>query len=95
VWKLTENYTQAKAAEALGWSREAVTEKHGGIIGASFSEFAPEDESDGAPGNGATATKSPFTAGLLRNTLDLTPSQQLELCRKLAKGKNEKKAAAR
>lgn len=34
--------------------------------------------------------ESPFSENLLRNILDLTPSQQLDLCRKLAKGKDSK-----
>ena len=34
--------------------------------------------------------KSPFSENLLRNILDLNPAQQLDLCKRLAKGKDSK-----
>lgn len=99
VWRLVEQHTQAEAAKAMGWSREAVKDYAAlqkiaadawAVVGASFSDFAPTDENDFAPDNGATAPSTPFTAGILRNILDLEPAQQLDLCRLLAKGKDKK-----
>lgn len=99
VWKLTESFTQEQTAKAMGgWSREAVKDYKAlkkidseawTIVGASFQNVAPDDESDAAPESGASAPKAPFTEGLLRNILDLDASQQLSLCQELAKGEKK------
>lgn len=97
VWnRLNDGQTQQAVADGIGWSREAVKDyavlrKIGReawvVVGASFSGSAPNEEIEEAPSNGATA---PFTARILREILDLTADQQLELCKKLAKGKDGK-----
>ena len=83
----------------MGWSREAVKDYKAlkkidseawSVIGASFSQIAPDDNDSDAPAFGANAPKTPFTEGLLRNILDLEPCQQVELCGYLAKGKDKK-----
>lgn len=100
VWRLTEaGHTQAEAGRAMGWSRSKVRDFANlnqidqdawEIIGATFLDFAPTEENDDAPGFGAVAPNSVFTEGLLRNILDLCRSDQVSLCRLLARGKNPK-----
>jgi len=99
VWRLTETFTQEQTAKAMGWSREAVKDYKAlkkidseawSVIGATLIEMAPDDESEEAPANGATAPKTIFSERLLRNILDLHPGQQVELCGYLAKGKDKK-----
>ena len=77
----------------MGWSREAVKDYKAlkkidseawSVIGATLIEMAPDDESEEAPANGATAPKTIFSERLLRNILDLDPGQQVELCGYLA-----------
>ena len=57
------------------------------IVGATIREPAPIAGSDVAPAVGATA---PFTAGILRSILSLHASQQVDLVRRLARGKCQK-----
>jgi DNA modification methylase len=54
------------------------------IIGTTFDVVVPSDEEDVAPTIGATA---PFTEGVLRSILSLTPAQQIDLVQALASGK--------
>ena len=89
VWaRLAAGQTQQAVADGIGWSRSAVRDYAGlqqidadawEVVGATFSDFAPTDETEHAPTNGATAP-SPFTEGLLRNILDLQSAQQIDLC---------------
>jgi len=98
VWNRTkEGYTQQEIAEKMmGCSRERVKDyaalqkidtRAWDVIGATCSKVAPDSENGTAPSNGATA---PFTEGLLRSILSLTPEQQLELVSSLARGEIQK-----
>lgn len=94
VWRrLDEGETQQAVADALGWSREAVkdyaalakiSDDAWQIVGATIREMAPAGDMEAAPSSGATA---PFTARLLRDILALRPEQQVDLVRRLARGK--------
>lgn len=97
VWRrLDAGDTQQAVADTLGWSREVVRD-HAAlakvaddawqIVGATIRNSAPSVEDHAAPEFGATA---PFTAGLLRSILSLRPDQQVELVRRLARGKCSK-----
>lgn len=87
VWKrLDAKQTQQAVADAIGWSREAVKNYASlkridsdawAVVGTAFQYFVPDDENNVVPVNGTTVP-SPFTEGLLRNILDLEPSQQVE-----------------
>ena len=97
VWRLCKDHTQAQVGKALGWSREAVKDyvalakidpEAWKTIGATFAINPAKPTKNGAPEHGASAP-SPFTEGLLRCILDLTPAQQLLLCTLLAKGKEK------
>lgn len=100
VWKLTESFTQEQAAKAMGgWSREAVKNYKSlqkidaeawGIIGTGFKNIVPDSESDDVPDSGTGVPKSSFSENLLRNILDLQPDQQIDLCKRLVKGKDSK-----
>lgn len=77
----------------MGWSREAVKNYKAlnkidaeawAVIGTGFQNVVPDDEDEGVPSNGTGVPKSPFSENLLRNILDLAPSQQKQLCDLLA-----------
>ena len=78
-------------ANGLGWSREAVKNYAAlqridadawEVVGTAFQQIVPDEENDSVPSNGTTVP-NPFTEGLLRNILDLSPDQQLDLVRSL------------
>jgi hypothetical protein len=88
--------TQQAVADGIGWSRVDVarykalkTLKEGGAWDASivpaFQCLGTDDDDDEGTSNVPTGTKSPFTERLLREILDLTAPQQLDLCQLLAK----------
>lgn len=96
VWKrLGEGQTQQVVADAIGWSRTAVAnyaalkaiDSEAWKIVTASQENVTTAEDDGVTVNVTSVT---FTEGLLRNILDLTPDQQLDLCKQLAKGKDKK-----
>lgn len=97
IWQEVEGgKTQNKIAEIMEWSREKVKDyvrlhkickEAWNLIGATFQITAPGEEKTSAPQNGATA---PFTENLLREILQLTPEQQLELVKDLISGKRTK-----
>ncbi len=97
IWRLSDQgWTQAKAGETLGWSRERVRDFIGlrkidrqawEVVGATWENGGAKRENDEAPEDGAGA---PFTEKLLRAILPLTPPQQLELVRDLSEGKIRK-----
>ena len=93
VWKrLADNQTQQSVADAIGWSLEAVKNYAAlqkidadawAVVSTAFHQNVQDDENDAVP--------AIFTEVLLRNILDLEPSQQLDLCKcLLAKGKDKK-----
>jgi len=97
VWRrISDGVKQQALADELGWSREKVKDyaaiqkidaEAWKIVGATLRDLplVPDDEL--APSNGATA---PFSERLLREIISLTPAQQLDLVRKLSRGKNSK-----
>lgn len=98
VWsRLGEGQTQQAVADAIGWAlsklkmyaalRSICDEAWDIIKVATNSGYATDSKEDDATEIVANAT---FTEGLLRNILDLEPAQQLDLCQKLAKGKDKK-----
>jgi site-specific DNA-methyltransferase (adenine-specific) len=97
VWRLCADYTQAQVGEALGWSRDMV-QKYAAlhdidteawrVIVTTFEATPPPAEKK-AVTDDVTVVTSPFTEGLLRDILALTPAQQLLLCTLLAKGKEK------
>jgi hypothetical protein len=99
IWRLAdEAYTQEQIGKALGWSRDRVMdytslhkidEAAWCVIVATFRHVPADDDATAATAHVAVATKSPFTEGLLRDILDLTPDQQLYLCTELAKGSDK------
>ena len=100
VWKLTESFTQEQAAKAMGgWMQQRIAQYKAlkkiddeawEIITTSFDGSVVSDEDDDVVTDTTTVVKQKFTEGLLRNILDLHPSQQVELCGYLAKGKDKK-----
>ena len=60
------------------------------VIVPTFQNVGTEEEDEDGTAVVPNGTKSIFTEGLLRNILDLHPSQQVELCEYLAKGKDKK-----
>ncbi len=97
VWrKVKAGQTQQQVAVELGWTRERVRDyaalqkiasEAWSLIGATFQFVAPSTDEQSAPMFGAAA---PFTEGLLRSIIPLTPDQQLELVSELASGKIQK-----
>lgn len=93
VWRLAkEGMTQTEIGGVLAWGRGKVKNYYAlknissnawAIIGTTFDELVPIAESNSVPTNG---TVVPFTEGLLRQILPLTPDQQLELVSNLANG---------
>ena len=59
------------------------------VIATGFSVSVADDADDDVAAS-ATSVATPFSEGLLRHILSLTADQQLELCKKLAKGKDSK-----
>lgn len=81
-----KRYTQESVAKMLGWSRDKVADHVSlakidkpawNIIVATFEE--PEETKESPSATPIVANATIFTEGLLRNILDLTPEQQLEL----------------
>jgi DNA modification methylase len=103
IWRLTDaGYTQAQIGEALGgWSQRAVSDyvalrkicaEAWDIISATFGHLAHLSTETAALESSATAlSPDPFTERLLRDIVDLTPAQQLELCTALANRTIKKK----
>ncbi len=97
IWReLEAGYKQQDMADMLGWSRDKVKNYKAldnihkdvwEIIGTTFQNIVPIETENGVPSNG---TNVPFSEGLLRNILDLTPEQQSELVTKLAKNNGYK-----
>jgi len=97
VWRrLDAGETQQAVAGALGWSREAVRNYAGlgkiapeawQIIGTALRSGDMAHTQDDVPDVGTTV---PFTEGLLRSILSLQPAQQIDLVRRLARGKCSK-----
>jgi DNA modification methylase len=95
VWTLTEKFTQEQTAKAMGgWTQpqvaqykalKKISEEAWKIITETANTVISGDN-DAVIENITPVINSPFTEGLLRNILDLTPSQQLELCQELANG---------
>ena len=97
VWRrLASGETQQQVADSLGWSREAVKDyaslrkiapEAWAAVGATVRDQGLVRQSATAPENGAVA---PFTENLLRSVTQLRPEQQLELVKRLARGKCSK-----
>ncbi len=87
-----EGLTQAKIGERIGWSREAVKNYVTVLdnIGANILNSAKEYQTGRVPENGTNVPAFNFTEGLFRNILPLTGDQQLNLIKKLVKGKDQK-----
>lgn len=100
VWRLTETFTQEQTAKAMGgWSRAQVSQyamlnkidsEAWNIVATSFNDVVADSDDDAVADPATNVAKAKFSEGLLRNILDLDRSQQLELCEKLAKGKDKK-----
>lgn len=60
------------------------------IVATSFNDVVADSDDDAVADPATNVAKAKFSEGLLRNILDLDRSQQLELCEKLAKGKDKK-----
>jgi site-specific DNA-methyltransferase (adenine-specific) len=82
-----------------GWSRAQVSQyamlnkickEAWETIATSFQNTVAEDDDDAVAEIATGVAKSAFSENLLRNILDLHPSQQVELCGYLAKGKDKK-----
>jgi SAM-dependent methyltransferase len=102
VWTLTEQFTQEQTAKAMGWNTRVDVARYKAlrvlkdaevwdeVIVPTFQNLGTDDNDDEGTINVPTGTKSIFTERLLREILDLTPGQQLQLCELLAKGKDKK-----
>ena len=82
-----------------GWSRAQVSQyamlnkidsEAWSLIATSFDDLVADDDDEAVAENATTVAKTRFSERLLRNILDLHPSQQVELCGYLAKGKDKK-----
>lgn len=99
VWKLTESFTQEQAAKAMGgWVQPQIAQYKAlkkicsdawEIITGTMEPVIQQDD-DAVIDDITGVIKSKFSENLLRNILDLHPSQQVELCEYLAKGKDKK-----
>lgn len=96
VWnRLNDGQTQQAVADGIGWSRTSVA-NYAALQSIDPDAWKIVTASQGivtsAEDDAVTeiVTGVTFTEGLLRNILDLTADQQLELCKKLAKGKDSK-----
>lgn len=96
VWRrIDAGETQQAVADAIGWSRSAIADyaslrkvcSGAWEVVAGFARNGVSQADDAATEVVATAT---FTEGLLRNVLPLTADQQVELVRRLARGKCQK-----
>jgi len=96
IWQELENHTQQEVGEMLGWSRDkiqkysilkTINKEAWQIIVTTFLKNVTTTTEDVVTQNVTTVT---FTEGLLRNILDLTPAQQLELVKDLAEDKINK-----
>lgn len=102
IWRKLEGkgITQQNVADELGWGRVDVARykaleclKTSGawdVIVPTFNDPGTSNKEDEGTTNVPTGTTSTFTERLLRDILDLTPVQQIELCGYLAKGKDKK-----
>lgn len=99
VWQMLESSTQQQVADAIGWSRGAVSNyaalkavdlEAWKVIATTFVIDVAGNDGEVVAANATTVATSVFTEGLLRNILDLAPGQQLELCKLLVKGKTSK-----
>jgi hypothetical protein len=102
IWRMLatgagEGKTQQAVADELGWSREKVRNyaalqsidaKAWEIVGTTVRDFGSAQSASDEPSPGTTVPT--FTEGLLRVLPPLLPDQQFELCRLLARGKDEK-----
>ena len=86
-----EGLSQAKIGERIGWSREAVRDHIAVLdkVGADVLIFAVGYQPGRAPTDGAIAPTL-FTEGLFRNILSLFDYQQMDLVKKLVRGKDDK-----
>jgi ParB-like chromosome segregation protein Spo0J len=97
VWRrLNEGETQQAVADGLGWSRSAVrnyanlgdiSKEAWSIVGTTIRGVGVAQPDDDVPDVG---TSVPFTEGLLRAITSLRAEQQIELVRRLARGKCQK-----
>lgn len=97
VWRrLDAGDTQQAVADALGWSKQKTNDYAGlrkiadqawDVVSATIRQSADISSSGHADAESATAD---FTEGLLRSILSLRPDQQVELVRRLARGKCSK-----
>ncbi|MGD9729880.1 MAG: site-specific DNA-methyltransferase [Nitrospiraceae bacterium] len=97
VWRrLDAGETQQAVADAIGWSREAVrnyasmakiAKEAWAIVGTTIRDVVPSGEDGAVPEFGSGV---PFSENLLRCILPLTADQQVELVRRLARGKCQK-----
>lgn len=100
VWNLTETFTQAQAAIAMGgWTQPQVAQYKAlkkicneawEIIITSFENSVISEDNDAVIGNITTVIKTPFSERLLREILDLDAAQQTRLCKWLVKGRDQK-----
>jgi SAM-dependent methyltransferase len=102
VWaRLDAGATQQAVADGIGWSRDLVarysalkkihSEAWAVVTGLVTSvTIDVTGDSNANSDEGEKSVTSQFTEGLLRNILDLTAPQQLDLCKRLAKGKDSK-----
>lgn len=94
IWaEVDAGRTQAEVAEIMGWSREKVrnfislrgiSNEAWAVIGTTLEENEPGAQDGCVP---AVGTNVPFSEGLLRSIIQLTPEQQLELVQDLAEGR--------
>lgn len=101
IWrKLAEpGATQQKIADDLRWSRAQVSQyamlnklcsDAWSVVATSFKETVADDDDSEVAGNATTVAKTSFSERLLRDILDLQPDQQVDLCKRLVKGKDSK-----
>lgn len=86
-----EGLTQAKIGERIGWGREAV-KRHIAVIDnmvPTILDFAEGHQAGRAPVDVPTGTID-FTERLFRDILSLTTDQQMDLVKKLVRGKDGK-----
>ena len=91
VWnRLNAGQTQQAVADGIGWSRAKVSQyamlqKIDGeawkVVATSFQQVVADEENEAVAGS-ATTVASNFSERLLREILDLTADQQLNLCKK-------------
>lgn len=98
IWRELEAKDQSEVGEILGWSREKVAQyaqlrklnpEAWKIVVTTFDDTVTLSDDDRVTESVTTVT--PFTEGLLRSIVSLSPDQQLELISNLASGAIDKR----